>query len=90
VAGNGDGDIFIAFSTANAGAAQDTAPSARFVSNARIAPLFEATSQALEAAITNGLLAGETMTGAEYRRLYALPVNRLRAIFAKYGQPLKP
>ena len=90
VAGNGDGDIFLGFSTANARAASDTAPTARFVSNARIAPLFEATSQALEAAITNGLLAGETMTGANYRRLYALPVGRLRDIFAKYGQPLKP
>jgi L-aminopeptidase/D-esterase-like protein len=89
VAGNGDGDIFIGFSTANARAAQDSAPSAKFVSNARIAPLFEATAQALEAAITNGLLAGEMMTGAEYRRLYALPVGRLRAIFAKYGQPLE-
>ena len=52
--------------------------------------MFEATSQALEAAITNGLLAGETMTGADYRRLYALPVERLQGIFAKYGQPLKP
>ena len=90
VAGNGDGDIFIGFSTANARAAQDTTPSARFVSNGRIAPLFEASAQALEAAITNGLLAGETMTGADWRRTYALPVERLRAIFAKYGQPLKP
>jgi L-aminopeptidase/D-esterase-like protein len=88
VAGNGDGDIFVGFSTANPRAAQDTTPSARFVSNARIAPLFEATAQALEAAITNGLLAGEVMTGADYRRTYALPVERLRGIFAKYGQPL--
>ena len=90
VAGNGDGDIFIGFSTANARAAQNTAPSANFVSNARIAPLFEATAQALEAAITNGLLAGEMMTGADYRRLYALPVSRLQAIFTKFGQPLEP
>ena len=89
VAGNGDGDIFFGFSTANPRAAQDTAPVARFVSNARIAPLMLAASQALEAAITNGLLAGETMTGADYRRIYALPVQRLDAIFAKYGQPLK-
>ena len=90
VAGNGDGDIFLGFSTANARAAQDTAPAARFVSNARIAPLFEATSQALEAAITNGLLAGETMTGTDFRRIYALPVERLPMIFTKYGQPLRP
>jgi L-aminopeptidase/D-esterase-like protein len=90
VAGNGDGDIFVGFSTANPRAAEDTLPQAKFVSNARIAPLFEATSQALEAAITNGLLAGETMTGADYRRTYGLPAARLDAIFRKYGQPLTP
>ncbi len=90
VAGNGDGDIFIGFSTANPGAATDTAPTARFVANSRIAPLLFATSQAIEAAITNGLLNGQEMTGADYRRMYALPVSRLSAIFAKYGQPLTP
>ena len=84
------GDIFIGLSTANARAAQDALPSARFVSNARIAPLFEATAQALESAITNGLLAGEMLTGADYRRLYALSAERLKAIFAKCGQPLEP
>jgi L-aminopeptidase/D-esterase-like protein len=90
IAGNGDGDIFIGFSTANPGAATDTAPTARFVANSRIAPLFIATSQAIEAAITNALLAGELMTGADFRRMYALPVSRLPGIFAKYGQPLNP
>jgi L-aminopeptidase/D-esterase-like protein len=89
VAGNGDGDIFIGFSTANPGAATDTAPTARFVSNDRIAPLLYATSQAIEAAITNGLLAGQDMTGIDYHRLYALPVGRLSAIFTKYGEPLE-
>lgn len=90
VAGNGDGDIFIGFSTANPGVASDTAPTARFVANGRIAPLLYATSQAIEAAITNGLLNGQEMTGADYRRMYALPVSRLPAIFAKYGEPLAP
>src|SRR5579883_674305 len=89
VAGNGDGDIFIGFSTGNPGAASDSMPSARFVANSRIAPLFIATSQAIEAAITNGLLAGEAMTGADYRRMYGLPVDRLHGIFAKFGQPLE-
>ena len=89
IAGNGDGDIFIAFSTANPRAATDTAPTARFVANSRIAPLFMITSQAIEAAITNGLLAGEPMTGIDYHRMYSLPVSRLPAIFAKYGQPLQ-
>jgi L-aminopeptidase/D-esterase-like protein len=65
-------------------------PAARFLSNGRMAPLFEATAQAVEGAITNALLAGTEMTGADYRRLYALPVSRLPGIFAKYGQPLRP
>jgi D-aminopeptidase len=90
VAGNGDGDVFIGFSTANPGVATDTAPTARFVANSRIAPIFMATSQAIEAAITNGLLNGQEMTGTNYLRLYALPAGRLPAIFAKYGQPLAP
>jgi len=89
VAGNGDGDIFIGFSTANPGVASDTAPTAHFVSNDRIAPIFFATSQAIEAAITNALLAGKEMTGIDYHRLYALPVGRLSAIFTKYGEPLE-
>jgi L-aminopeptidase/D-esterase-like protein len=88
IAGNGDGDIFIGFSTANAHAASDTAPTARFVSNDRIAPILFATSQAIEAAITNGLLAGQEMTGIDYHRMYGLPVSRLPAIFAKYGEKL--
>jgi L-aminopeptidase/D-esterase-like protein len=88
VAGNFDGDIFIAFSTANPHAAQDSMPVVHMVSNERIGPIFQAASKAIEAAITNGLLAGEPMTGADYLHLSALPVNQLPAIFAKYGQPL--
>lgn len=90
VAGNGDGDIFIGFSTANPHAAEDTMPLVRMVPNGRMGPLFTATAQTVEAAITNGLLAGEPMTGIDYRRFFALPVTRLSAIFAKYGSPLKP
>jgi L-aminopeptidase/D-esterase-like protein len=85
--GNGSGDIFIAFSTANPGAA--TARDSMRVSmlaNARITPLFQATALATEAAITNALLAAETMTGANGLRVYALPVDRLMAIMRKYGR----
>lgn len=90
IAGNGDGDIVVGFSTANPRAASDTIATIQALSNQRMAPLFEATAAAVEAALTNGMLAGEEMTGANFRRLYALPVSRLPAIFAKYGQPLKP
>jgi hypothetical protein len=30
------------------------------------------------------------MTGADDVRVFALPVDRLRAVMAKFGRPLKP
>ncbi|MCC7243243.1 MAG: P1 family peptidase, partial [Acidobacteria bacterium] len=55
--GNGSGDIFIAFSTANPRAWQDDGPvtDVKMLPNDRITPLFQATAQATEAAITNAL-----------------------------------
>ena len=86
--GNGSGDIFLAFSTANPGAWSDDPPvkSLRMLANARISPLFQATVQATEAAITNALLAAETMTGANDLRVYAMPVDRMLAAMRKYGR----
>jgi L-aminopeptidase/D-esterase-like protein len=85
--GNGSGDIFVAFSTANPGAtgAADTV-SVRMLSNPRMTPLFGATAQATEEAIVNAMLAADTMTGANDLRVYALPVDRLKAIMKKYGR----
>jgi L-aminopeptidase/D-esterase-like protein len=85
--GNGSGDIFVAFSTANAATA--TTPDStnvRMLSNARISPLFQATAWATEAAITNALLAAETMTGANDFRVYAMPRDRMLAAMRKYGR----
>ena len=86
--GNSSGDIFIAFSTANPRAWFNDAPttSVTMLPNDRMTPLFQATAQATEAAITNALLAAETMTGANDLRVYALPVDRLMAIMKKYGR----
>ena len=53
--------------------------------NDRITPLFQATAQATEAAITNALLAAETTTGANDLRVYAMPVDRMLAAMKKYG-----
>jgi L-aminopeptidase/D-esterase-like protein len=85
--GNGSGDIFIAFSTANAKAwSSDSVVSVRMLTNDRISPLFQATSQATEAAITNALLAAETTTGANDYRVYAMPVDRMLDVMRKYGR----
>jgi L-aminopeptidase/D-esterase-like protein len=86
--GNSSGDIFVAFSTANARAWFNDAPvtSIQMLPNDRITPLFQATAQATEAAITNALLAAETTTGVNDLRIYALPVDRLMSIMKKYGR----
>jgi L-aminopeptidase/D-esterase-like protein len=86
--GNGSGDIFIAFSTANARAWFDDAPvtTVKMVPNDRISPLFQATAWATEAAITNALLAAETTTGANDLRIYAMPADRMLAAMRKYGR----
>ena len=86
---NSSGDIFLAFSTANARTAADTGVSSvRMLPNARIDRLFAATIQATEGAIVNALLAAETMTGADDVRIFALPAARLPAIMRKYGRPI--
>jgi len=85
VAGNNSGDIFIAFSTANAGVAADTGTARlTMLPNGRMDPLFEAVISATEEAITNAMLAAETMTGADGLRVYALPHDRLLEAMKKY------
>jgi D-aminopeptidase len=85
--GNTSGDIFIAFSTANPGAAKpEGTVTVTALPNERISPLFEATIQATEEAIVNAMVAAETMTGANGLRVYALPHERLRAALRKYNR----
>ena len=89
--GNTSGDIFIAFSTANPGAAKpDSTRPLTMLPNERISPLFEATIQATEEAIVNAMVAAETMTGADGLRVYALPHDRLRAALRKYNRLAEP
>jgi L-aminopeptidase/D-esterase-like protein len=85
--GNGSGDIFIAFSTANAGAASaaDVAQIS-MLSNRRISALFSATVEATEEAIVNALVAAETMSGAGGRTIEAIPHDRLSEIIRKFAR----
>jgi D-aminopeptidase len=88
---NYSGDIFIAYSTANLGAANPGAAGLELsrlnmLSNQHISPLFEAAVQATEEAIVNALLAAETMEGINGNTVYALPHDRLLQILAKYGR----
>jgi D-aminopeptidase len=91
IASNFSGDIFVAFSTANPGAAADSGLVAlQMLPNERLDPLFGATVQATEEAVTNALVAAETMTGADDIRAYGLPHPRLVEILRKYGRISPP
>jgi D-aminopeptidase len=87
VSGNGSGDMFIAFSTADVKAAESE-PIARvkMLANDRMDPLIEATVEATEEAIVNALVAAETMTGVNGYKVFALPHDRLRDILKKYNR----
>jgi L-aminopeptidase/D-esterase-like protein len=87
VSGNGSGDIFIAFSTANPGAAKgDKLASAQFVPNDNVGMVFKATVEATEEAVVNAMVAAETMTGVDNHRVLALPHDKLREILKKYNR----
>jgi L-aminopeptidase/D-esterase-like protein len=87
ISGNGSGDIFIAFSTANSGAAAtDHVVDLKMLPNDMIEPVFAATVQATEEAIINAMVAAETMTGIENHKVSALPHDQLRAVLKKYNR----
>lgn len=87
IGGNGSGDIFIAFSTANPTAFQrekftilDELP------NDLINPLFEGTVQAVEEAIINAMVAAETMEGINGNKAYGLPHKLVIELLKKYNR----
>jgi D-aminopeptidase len=87
ISGNGSGDIFIAFSTANPGAASpDRVVDLKMLPNDRIEPVFAATVQATEEAVVNAMIAADTLTGIDNHRAVALPHDELRAVLKKYNR----
>lgn len=87
IGGNSSGDIFIAFSTANAGAGKEAnLANVKMLANDRINPIFLATVQATEEAIINAMIAAETMTGVNGNTVYAIPHDRLRQAMKKYNR----
>ena len=86
-AGNGSGDIFIAFSTANPGAIKSGGlRQLTMLPNDDLNPLFLATVQATEESVINALVAAETMTGINNHTVIALPHDRLREVLRKYNR----
>jgi L-aminopeptidase/D-esterase-like protein len=89
ISSNGSGDIFIAFSTANRTAVGDTAQTrVEMLPNGKLDPLFAATVQATEEAVTNAMIAAVTVTGADSIRAHRLPHDRLVAILRKHNRLL--
>jgi D-aminopeptidase len=87
ISGDGSGDIFIAFSTANPQAAfQKKAVPVMMLPNDQMDALFEATAQATEEAVINAMVAAETMTGINGFTVPRLPHDRLRAVLKKYNR----
>src|SRR5438874_207159 len=88
VSANGSGDLFIAFSTANAAAANPDplTHSVETIPNDRMDPIFAAVVQATEEAIVNALVDNQTMTGRDNHRVDALPHDRMRELLKKYNR----
>jgi L-aminopeptidase/D-esterase-like protein len=85
--GDGSGDIFIAFSTANQKAASsEGVHSIAMLPNDQLNPIFLATVRATEEAVVNALVAAETMTGAKGHTVMALPHERLQELLRKYNR----
>jgi D-aminopeptidase len=88
--GDGSGDIFIAFSTANPGAVGSKGlHSLTMMPNDSLDPVFLATVQATEEAVVNAMVAAETMTGINAHTVIALPHDRLREVLKKYNRLVK-
>jgi L-aminopeptidase/D-esterase-like protein len=88
--GDGSGDIFIAFSTANPGAANPNGlRQLSMLPNDSLNPIFLATVQATEEAVINAMVAAETMTGIDNHRVIALPHDRLQEVLKKYNRLAK-
>jgi L-aminopeptidase/D-esterase-like protein len=90
--GDGSGDIFLAFSTANRDADKQGSIGAKglrsltMLPNDSLDPIFLATVQATEEAVVNAMVAAETMKGIDDHEVIALPHDRLRQVLKKYNR----
>lgn len=82
VSSDGSGDIFIAFSTANAGRIDESNLSdVTIYPNYELTAVFTATVQATEEAIVNAMVGAETVVGASGFKVAELPEEQVRALF---------
>jgi len=84
--GNGSGDLFLAFSTAEHITSTEGVSNIRMLGNDSMNPLFEATAQATEEAIVNAMVAADTMTGIDGHTVIGLPHEQLTQALKKYNR----
>jgi D-aminopeptidase len=90
-AGNGSGDLFVAFSTANTKSMEGAVlHGAEFLDNGCLDVLFEAIAQATEEAIVNSMVAARDMTGNGGSSVKALPHDALVDLLDRYGRGTTP
>jgi D-aminopeptidase len=88
VSGNGSGDIFVAFSTANAGRIDESNFSdVTLYPNYGLTTVFAATVQATEEAIVNAMVGAETVVGVAGFRVSEMPEDPVREIFMNRSYP---
>ena len=95
--GNGSGDIFIAFSTANPDAddgnweADPSKPAAiSGLTSEAMNPVLEATVQSVEEAVVNAMVAARTKTGADYWTVSAMPHDQRQQVLRAHGMRVPP
>jgi L-aminopeptidase/D-esterase-like protein len=85
ISGNGSGDLFIAFSTANPNVASpdQITHNVQTIPNDLMDTLFAGVVQATEEAVVNALVDNHSMIGRDNHRVEALPHDRLREIMKR-------
>ncbi len=84
ISGNGSGDLFLAFSTANHDVKGEGTSDLKMLGNESLDPIFEATVEATEEAIVNAMVAGKTTVGVDGHKVIGLPHNELIEVLRKY------
>jgi len=94
IEGDGSGDIFLAFSTANPNADEGNSSAPPFaqpdaqierMQSWKMNPMFSAVIQATEESVINAMVAAKTMTGADYWVVPALPHDQLQQVLRTHA-----
>lgn len=91
IGNNSSGDIFLAFSTANATAfaSPSDVRDSHSLANSAMDGLFRAVVEATEEAVIDSMICNDTMVGRNGNRSIALPLDQVLDIMSRYGRPLQ-